>query len=434
MRVAIIGSGPAGLMLGAALARRGHDVVSVDRDPGPAPDGSWHRRGVMQFEHAHAFRPQVRGLLESEWPQALAAWAAEGAEPVLVDVPGVGPVPMGTRSRRSTFERALRRAATDASGLTLHQGHVDALLDDGHVVTGMVVDGTPWEADLVVDASGRSGRVGAHGHALDGDCGIAYVDRVYRLVEGAQPGPMTNPVAWVANFDGWQNLLFLHERGYFSVLFVRPTADARLKDLRHQAAFEAACRAVPGLAAWTDAGRSAPASEVMVGGALRNVYRPQAGRPGLVAVGDSVSTTTPSFGRGVAMTAMQVRALLERLDDDPSPETLHERFGSWCDEQIRPWVEDHIASDADAVRRWHGEDTYVEGPLTSVQIMDAALADPDIGASVGPYVAMEALPGTLQAQAGRARAVYATGWRPPLTDGPTRDELVDVVQEALQPV
>lgn len=40
MRVAIIGAGPTGLLLDAALARRGHAVVSVDRDPGPTPDGT----------------------------------------------------------------------------------------------------------------------------------------------------------------------------------------------------------------------------------------------------------------------------------------------------------------------------------------------------------------------------------------------------------
>ena len=54
MRVAIIGAGPAGLFTGAGLARRGHQVIAVERDPGPAADGSWPRLGVMQFHHAHA--------------------------------------------------------------------------------------------------------------------------------------------------------------------------------------------------------------------------------------------------------------------------------------------------------------------------------------------------------------------------------------------
>ena len=39
MRVLVVGSGPTGIILGAALGRRGHDVVAVDRDPGPSTDG-----------------------------------------------------------------------------------------------------------------------------------------------------------------------------------------------------------------------------------------------------------------------------------------------------------------------------------------------------------------------------------------------------------
>ena len=35
MDVIVIGAGPTGLTSGAALARRGHRVVAIDRDPGP---------------------------------------------------------------------------------------------------------------------------------------------------------------------------------------------------------------------------------------------------------------------------------------------------------------------------------------------------------------------------------------------------------------
>ena len=59
MRVAIAGAGPTGLYTSLALARRGHAVVVVDRDTGPARDGQWRRAGVMQFHHPHAFRAQV---------------------------------------------------------------------------------------------------------------------------------------------------------------------------------------------------------------------------------------------------------------------------------------------------------------------------------------------------------------------------------------
>src|SRR3954470_22357964 len=368
MRVAIIGAGPAGLFLGTALAGRGHDVVAVDRDPAPPPQGQWRRPGVMQFHHAHAFRPQVGFGLRREWPAALEAWIEIGAEPVAFDVPGMGVVPAGHLSRRDTFERALRATAQAVPGLTIRQGHVDGVQCTDGRVHGLVVDGVPLDADLVVDASGRSGRATDELRApatVGGMCGMAYVDRQYRLRRGAEPGPLNSPLIWQADLDGWQVLVFPHEQGHFSVVLIRPTADSALKDLRHTAAFDAACRAVPGLAAWTDPERAEAVTEVLPGGPLRNAYRGQRARdgrpylPGLVSVGDSVATTTPIFGRGVTTTFVQIRRFLALLDDGQDPATVAEPFDAWCEKNMRPWVADHVAMDTDAVRRWEGGDVDV---------------------------------------------------------------------------
>ncbi|HET9945955.1 MAG TPA: lycopene cyclase family protein, partial [Actinomycetes bacterium] len=235
MRAMVVGAGPAGLMLGGGLAGLGADVVVVDRDGGPGPDGTWDRRGVMQFGHAHGFRAQVSQVLAARWPAALATWRAAGAEPVEIDVPGLGPVSGGMLSRRIVFERALRGTASRTPGLDVRQGRVEQLVQrDGRVV-GARVDGRVVEADLVVDATGRSGRLGRSDTVLGGDCGIAYVNRTYRLRPGAERGPMTSPIAWFGAFDGYMLIVFPHERGHFSVVFVRPTADAALKELRHDA-------------------------------------------------------------------------------------------------------------------------------------------------------------------------------------------------------
>ena len=115
MRVLIVGSGPTGLTLGAPLARRGHEVVSVDPDPGPAADGTWRRRGVMQFQHAHGFRPQVRELLLAEWPDAYDEWIRPRGRADHVEIPDGLPGGTVVRSRRRTYERGLRAAAVGSA-------------------------------------------------------------------------------------------------------------------------------------------------------------------------------------------------------------------------------------------------------------------------------------------------------------------------------
>ena len=430
MNVLIVGAGPTGLTLAAALARRRHRVMAIDQDPGPSPDGSWRRRGVMQFGQAHAFRPQVRDLLVAEWPEAWQVWLDLGADPVELPAGAGSVAPLGVRSRRSTYERALRLAAADAKGVTVASGRVEGLVNDGGRVVGAIVDGTPHHADLVIDAGGRLSRL-APPPLFGGDTGMAYVSRTFQRQAGAPPGPLVSPLAWSGQFLGYDGYAFPHEHDHLSVVLIRPTADQDLGVLRHLDAFEAACRAIPALAAWTDPELTTPTSGVLVGGGLLNLYRPQSGRPGLVAIGDAVATTAPTAGRGLAMASMQIGALLRLLDAGADPSTIADPFGAWCDTWMRPWVEDHLAFDAEAVRRWQGHDIDLTRPLTSAAIAAATSADPSIEPLVEPFRTMAALPSTLADAEHRARAVYETGWRPPTADGPTRAELVALANQAL---
>ena len=444
MRVAIIGAGPAGLFTGAGLARRGHEVIAVERDPGPAADGTWPRRGVMQFHHAHGFRPQVVQALEQELPEALRQWLAAGAEPIRLGPPDGRETPAGMRSRRMTFERALRAAAMTVPGLEVRRGHVEGVTSRRGHADGLRVDGASLPADLVVDASGRAGRATRSLRppvTSGGPCGIAYVDRQYQLLPGAEPGPLVNPLAWQADLDGYQVLVFVHEHGIFSVLLARPIADPVLSQLRYEAAFTAACRAIPGLADWTDPDRARPITPVLPGGPLLNAYRGQTGPdgrlalPGLVFVGDAVATTTPTFGRGVATTLMQARQLL-RLADEHGTDAgaLGESLDAWCTEHIKPWVDDHVQMDAATQRRWAGEDVDLDQPLASDLILAAAEADPSIRTVIGGYLSMTELPSSLRAAEPRARALYASGWRPRPAPGPSRGELAEIVRAAVRTV
>jgi 2-polyprenyl-6-methoxyphenol hydroxylase-like FAD-dependent oxidoreductase len=391
----------------------------------------------MQFHHAHGFRAQAVQAVRTEMPDAYERLLALGAEPVSLQLPDGREVPMGMRCRRPTFEIALRASALATPGLTLHRGHVDAVMNDGGRATGLQVDGTPLAADLVIDASGRAGRVTRSLRApptAGGTCGIAYVDRQYQLHPGAEPGPLVNPIAWQADCDGYAVIIFIHELGTFSVLIIRPTGDRDLVGLRHEAAFSAACRVIPGLSDWTDPERSRPITRVLPGGALMNYYRSQTGPdgrlalPGLLFVGDAVCTTTPNFGRGITTSLLQATEALRLIDEHGDDHVaLGEAFDEWCEANMLPWVEDHAHMDESIRRRWSGEDIDLTTRLPSDLIMTAAEVDPAISPAVMPYMTMTALPSCLDPVEPLARAVYATGWRPATSPGPSRPELAGLI-------
>lgn len=438
MRTAIVGAGPTGLYLAIALARRHHQVTVVDRDPGPSADGDWPRKGVMQFHHPHGFRGQVVDALLAEMPEVLDALVAAGAVPATIpERPGRI---IGLQCRRATFEQVLRSAAQTEPGVQLRRGHADDVRSErGHAV-GLVVDGRQVDADLVIDASGRVGRLsrGRRAAARGGDCGLAYTSRQYRLLPGAEEGPVNSPMGMLVDYPDYQVIVFPHDNRTFSALIARLASDRDLAQLRHQAAFDTACRVIPALATWTHPDRSTPITAVLPGGRLTNSYQGQradTGRvalEGLIFVGDSVCTTTPTAGRGVATSLLQAGRLLQLLDRHGKDYlSCSLALEDWCDTNIEPWFADHVAMDADQVRRWSGLDIDLSKPLPSDVIHWAAEVDPSMMRVVGPYLGMEALPESLRAVEPRAREIYATGWRPAVPAGPTRDELAQLVSETI---
>jgi 2-polyprenyl-6-methoxyphenol hydroxylase-like FAD-dependent oxidoreductase len=391
----------------------------------------------MQFHHPHAFRLQVLAALHAEMPEVVDELMAAGAVPVpSPEQPGRL---LGVRCRRQTFERVLRAAAETQPGLSLVIGHADAVISrDGHAA-GVVVDGHELAADLVIDASGRAGRLtrALRPPAEGGDCGIAYVSRQYRLLPGAEPGPMNAPIGMILTYPGYLVIVFPHDNGTFSTLIARASTDRELVALRSEPVFEAAARAIPALATWTEPDRSRPITPVLPGGRLHNSYHGQldeTGRvvlDGLIFVGDAVCTTNPAAGRGVATSMMQAQQLLGLLDEhgrDFASCTL--AFDQWCEQNIKPWFADHVYWDQHLQRRWAGADVDLSQRLPSDLIVAAAEADPAMNGVVRPFQAMLVPPSGLAAVEPRARELYASGWRPPVPDGPSPDELADVVARA----
>ena len=437
MDVAVVGAGPAGLFTAIALARRGERVTVVDRDPGPAADGGWTRRGVMQFHHPHGFRQQVVEALEAEMPDVLRALLDAGAETVVLPAEGDRPrMVLGLHCRRLLFERVLRATAAAQPGVTLARGHADQVLRHGGRAAGLRVDGRELAADLVINATGRASRFAdeVRAPAETSDCGLSYVSRQYELLPGAEHGPMNAPIGIVQTFDGYLIAVFLHDNRTFSALIARPAADRRFAALRHTRVFAAAAAAVPALAAWVTPERSRSITPVLPGGRLYNSYRGQltdAGRvglPGLLHAGDAVCTTTPTAGRGVAIALSQAVRMLRLLDEHPGdPMSATLALDAWCTAQVRPWFADHVHWDGDLLRRWAGGDVDLTRPLPSDLILEAAAVDPSLMRVAGPYLAMRVLPAALAEVEPRAREIFAAGWRPPPHPGPTGDELAELI-------
>ena len=434
MRTVIVGAGPTGLFTAIALARRGREVVVVDREPGPPAHAKWRRSGVMQFQHPHSFRGQVVDALNDEMPDVLAALHSAGASVVMT--PGPNCRAAALRCRRMVFERELWRRAATEPRIRMVTGNVTEVMVERARATGVRIGTGVLDAAVVIDASGRAGRIAgsARGRGEGADCGATYVGRQYRLRPGARPGPTNSVIGLSLSFPDYAALVFLHDSDTFTVTLIHDGADHHLRRLRHDPVFEAAVGAIPSLADWIDPEVSVPSMPVLAGGRLYNHYRGQlddSGRPalpGLIAVGDSVCTTTPLAGRGIALAFMQatqlVRILTGTSNDIVSVTT---EFDAWCTANIKPWFADHQFVDSERIRRWSGGDIEFGQRLPSDLIVAAAEADPRLTDAVTPYITMDALPDSLLPAEPRARQIYESGWRPTQPHGPSRRELSSVV-------
>ena len=433
MRAIVVGAGPVGIVTAIGLARQGHEVRIVDRDPGPTADGSWDRQGVMQFRLSHGFRPHVHQVLSELMPEVLEAVIAQGAIEAEV-IPGLPFKSLCTR--RETFERGLRAALTKEP-VTFLLGHADSIAVDDNLLTGVVVDGALVEAELVVVATGRSGHLGGdyRAPAVGGPCGMAYVNRMYR----ARPGVdlQLSPFPIGALGDGYATIVFHHDDNVISTLIVRPLDDKALAELRHNAVFDAVVPSIPNLAPYLDSDRWEPITDVMAGAGLYNSYQSvldssgAAAVPGLLFVGDAVLTTNPQAGRGVTTGLLQTRELLRLLAESDDLGQVAVNFDGWCEQNLRPWFEDHVYWDATLLARWAGVDIDVDAPIASDVVCAAGAVDPEIAAIAGPFQGMMIGPRDIDQYRERVRELLKTGWRPALNPGPTARELADLISAQL---
>ncbi len=417
MRIAIAGGGPVGAFLAIGLARRGHSVLVIDRDPGPPRSGDWTRVGVMQFDQPHGFRSGARLSLIHQLPDVYQALLTAGSR--IGRLPQAPDESANIFCRRSVFESTLREAARRQEGVDWRTGHVDDVIIDGGIAGGLVVDGVGQLADVVVVATGKNSHLGdaLRGPAEGGLCGFSSVSRSYR---SRNPGDGCDlPVPSVVEGPDYLSMVMPSDSGHHSLLFTYPASNRDFRRLRDGLAFDRAAAAVPNLSPWRDPARYEPVSDPVVAGNLTNTYRHQgpargvAPASGLFFIGDAVTTLNPAYGLYLSLAFPHAVHLMARLADPGSDfGQISAELDEWAEQHIYPWYLDHVRQDESILRRLTGGELDLAQPVTADVVCSAAAVDPTLMSLVGPYLALLAGPDILDGATPRVRRLLADGWRP----------------------
>jgi 2-polyprenyl-6-methoxyphenol hydroxylase-like FAD-dependent oxidoreductase len=462
-RILVLGSGLTGLTTALLLARDGHDVTVLERDPAPPPDGAdaawagWARPGVAQFRQLHFLLPRWRAVMAAEVPEVLTAMLAAGAcrtnslHQRRAEVTG-GWRPGDERfdavtARRPVIEAAVASVAAGTPGVTVRRGvRVAGLVTAGRSavpqVVGVRTEDGDLSADLVVDATGRNGRTTAWITEAGGlapaettaDSGFRYYARHYRARAGRLPEGRDVALTHYASVS---LLTLAADNATFGLGIVTSANDRALRPLQRVERWEVAMRSYPAVAHWLDA---EPITDVTVFGGLADRRRSFVvdGRPvvtGLVAVGDAWACTNPSLGRGVSIGALHACVLRDAVAKEGlgDADALARRFHEETERVVGPYVDATLAFDRHRLATIEADVTGVayepdDPSWTMAMALHAgARHDPELARAHAAIGALLATPSEVFADpAVRQRALPWVG-RPWLTPGPTRAELLDVL-------
>lgn len=405
--IVVLGGGVCGLATGMLLARDGHEVTLLERDPAPVPDSvddaweRWERSGVTQFRLPHYLHARGNEVLATELPDVREALVAAGAaavdnlQRVAPMFPDFEPRPGDARlatvtARRPTIEQVFGSAAQEEPRLEVRRGvAVTELLTGAGAngvphVSGVRTDaGDELEADLVVDAMGRRSplpqwlqQIGcAPVHEEAEDSGFIYYGRHFVSSNGAIPepiGPLLLPL------ESFSILTLPSDRHTWSVTLFIASGDQALKALRHEDAWSAVVRSCPLQAHWLE-GEPIAGVEAMAGVIDRYRRFMVDGRPvatGIAAVADAWACTNPSLGRGISLGLIHAALLRDvvgsELDD---PIGFAEAWDEATEREVAPWYRNTVAVDRARVAELEAARHGLEppGPATFEAGLAAAL-------------------------------------------------------------
>jgi 2-polyprenyl-6-methoxyphenol hydroxylase-like FAD-dependent oxidoreductase len=448
-RILVLGAGLCGLTTAMLLARDGHQVTVLERDPGEPPPAAdawqeWQRPGVNQFRLPHLMPARWRVEMAAELPDVLDALEAAGGlrTNLLALLPAdrrgewrAGDEQFETvTARRPVLEAVLAAVAAGTSGVTIRRGiTVSGLLTEGSRVTGVLAEGGhTLRADLVVDCGGRRSALGSWLIAAGArrpveeraDCGFVYYGRQFR---GRLPEGRANILQ---RYESLSILTLPGDNGTWSVALITSGRDKALRGLRDPARWDAAVAGYPLAAQWCD-GEPTAGVDVIAGIEDRHRGFVVDGEPiatGVVAVGDAWACTNPSLGRGAAIGLLHAIGLRDVLhDSDPADhDKLVRRFHDWTSAAVEPlyrgtvWYDRHRLAELDADAA--GVPYRPDDPrwAFSLATFAASLVDPEVARAYQALTSMLATPDDLVGQPGLPEKIMRLGASAPAYPLPGR--------------
>ncbi len=470
-RILVNGAGVCGLVTAMLLAKDGHDVTVLERDPAPipaSPDDAWEhweRRSVNQFRMIHMFLPGFTEAMERDLPELAREFEALGAiryNPLEVIPPELigGAQPGDERTtaltaRRPVAETAIARTAASFANVDVRRGVVikelataDTPSTSGvpHVVGVVTDDGQHFEADLVVDAGGRRSALPAMLTAIGArapeeekeDSGFIYYGRYFRSPTGEMPPLMCG---LLSPWGTISTLTLPADNGTYGCGIITSAKDAPLRALKDRDTWMRTWRSYPLVAHWAD-GDPIDGDEIAVMAKIEDRQRSFVvdGTPvatGVVAVGDSWACTNPSLGRGASIGFLHSLALRDHMRDVTLDDPLAFAKG-WHDAtlaSVDPWYRTTLSFDR---HRLAQIEALIEGrsydpgdpewEITCAMQYAAGLDGTVLRAFLRIASVLD-LPDVVLAEPGVLERIIEVGanWRDAELPCPTREELLKVV-------